>query len=425
MASTTHVPAAPDRPTAPRSRRRRVRDRLGVWGFRLAVVGLVGLNLWWFVRDRQPVLDLKALRGLIDNREYVEAESELRERLRRSPHDDEARMLLARSLAGQGRMLACAEELHRVPFWSPRKPEARFLEGQAFLEVGRARDAEPALRASVEDDPLHPTPDNFHKAATDMLIGLYVTEQRWDDAQEVVWKTYERANREDRAAALVMYLRTEVERIDPASVVEKLRRYVAADPEDFEARRALAKAEQALGRPAEATAQIQACLAARPDDLEVWRDWLAILQERGDTAALAEAVARLPKPASGDYDAPTWEAIGRVREAAGDHPGAAEAYRKAVLGQPHDADYHYRLALVEARLGNRDEARDHLDRSKVLRQARTDLVDAVIAYREALATGLAADPRVVEAAAKVEELCRTIGLNRAADALAATHRRAG
>lgn len=421
----TPSPSLVQRGAPARGPRWRWARRLSRWGFRAAVAVLLGLNAWLFVRDRQPVPDLKPVRGLVDARRYAEAEASLRQRLRRSPHDDEARMLLARSLAGQKRMRACADELHRVPFWSPRKPEARYLEGQAYLEAGLARQAEPALRACVANDPMHPTPDDLHRSATEMLIELYVAEGRWEDAQEVVWQVYDRANAEDRAAALVMLLRTEIERIDPASTLERLRKYVAADPQDFAARRALARAEQALGHEAEANAQIDACRKGQPDDPRNWRDWLLILQERGDAPALAQAVEQLPAARSEDYGPEVWEAIGRVRESAGDDTGAAEAYRRAVLARPQEADSHYRLALVEARLGHRDEARVHLDRSKVLRKARTDLVDAVIAYREALAVAPAADPRVVEAAEAVAALCRVIGLDRIADALASTHRRAG
>lgn len=421
MATTTQAPTSTG--TGARASRRwsRLVRRIGLWGFRLAFLAAVGLNIWLFLRDRGGVESLKNLRTLVDQRRYAEAVEGIRDRLRRSPHDDEARMLLARSLAGDRRMLECAEELRRVPFWSPRKPEARYLEGQALLEVGRAREAEAVLRICVENDPLHPTPDDLLRAATDQLIELYASESRWQDAQEVVWKIYDRANREDRAAALVMLLRTEIERIDPASTIERLRRYAQTDPSDFEARRALARAEQAVGREAEATATIEQCLKERPADLKVWRDWLTILQDRGDAPGLAAAVRQLPADHPDEYDPAVWEAIGRVREAEGDVQAAADAYRKAVQGRPRDEDFHYRLALVEARLGNREQAHEHLERSKELRKSRTELVDAVIAYREALAVAPATDPKVMAEAAKVADLCRVIGLDRTAKALDSTH----
>ena len=51
-----------------------------------------------------------------------------------------------------------------------------------------------------------------------------------------------------------MRVRSELERVAPDETIKKLERYVAADPTDWEALRALAKAASALGRPAEAAA---------------------------------------------------------------------------------------------------------------------------------------------------------------------------
>jgi tetratricopeptide (TPR) repeat protein len=328
-------------------------------------------------------------------------------------------MLLARALAGLERMLDCAEQLHRVPFWSPRKPEARFLEGQAYLKADRAVPAEAALLACIRDDPLHPTPPDHHKAATELLIELYATEERWDEAQEVIWTTYDRVGPLDRPAAIIMGLRTVVERIEPKTTAERLRRYVAADPSDLRARRALARAEQALGREAEASRQIAICLEAAPEDPGVWRDRLKILRSQDSPAALAAALAELPRSAEGDAD--VQEYLGQAREAAGDWPGAAEAYRKAVEKKPHDEDFHYRLALAESRLGRREPAREHLERSKALRQARGELLDAVLAYRDAVSTEPPGGPKLAAAVRKLTELCLALGLERVAAALDEAH----
>lgn len=420
MAATTPMPRATARPIGSRRRGgRRLLRWIARAAFWAASAGMIALNAWWLWADFAPTPELRPLRGLVDARRYDEAEPPLRERLRLSPNDDESRMLLARILAGREQLVACARELHRVPFWSPRKAEALFLEGQAYLDAGLARPAEAALRRCVEDEALHPTPADFHKAATELLIELLVTEERWSDAQDVVWAMYDRVGPADRPAALVMWFRAEVERIDPKATVDRLRKYAAADPGDVEARRALAKVEQALGRDDEARRLMQACLAARPDDPRVWRDWLKILKASDDTKGMAEAIARLP--ASAENDPEILEYRGMIREAAGDMPGAEEAYRRAVEGKPFDEDFHYRLALVLGRLDRRDEARGHLDRSKALRAAHTRLVDAFIAYREALAAENPPGPRVTERAGELIELCRSLGHRRTAKALEANH----
>ena len=72
------------------------------------------------------------------------AEPALREHLRRAPHDGELMIMLARALAARGDLLGCARQLHEVPYWWPQKAEAIFREGQSYLQIDRAKDAEHA-----------------------------------------------------------------------------------------------------------------------------------------------------------------------------------------------------------------------------------------------------------------------------------------
>src|SRR5262249_54545185 len=93
-----------------------------------AMLGLVGFNVWWFWRDTRPLPDLAVIARLMGHDQYAQAEPALREHLRRSPHDGEARMMLARAYAAGGRLLECAQELHDVPYWWPQKAEALYRE---------------------------------------------------------------------------------------------------------------------------------------------------------------------------------------------------------------------------------------------------------------------------------------------------------
>ena len=79
---------------------------------------------------------------------------ELREHLRRAPHDGAARMMLARVLAASGDLAGCTRELHQVPAWWPQKAEALYREGQAYLLMNRARDAEAASAGGHRCRPL-------------------------------------------------------------------------------------------------------------------------------------------------------------------------------------------------------------------------------------------------------------------------------
>ena len=200
------------------------------------ILGGIASGAWWYWRATRPLADLRTIEIWIGNRQYGPARKELREHLRLAPHDGAARMMLARVLAAGGDLAGCTRELHQVPSWWPQKAEALYREGQAYLLLNRARDAEAALLAVIDADPPHPAdPAVFHDASQE-LLSLYATEDRWDNAHVILWKVYDRATPAYRPTVLAMRIQSELERIAPTESVKLLKRYVAADPADWEAR---------------------------------------------------------------------------------------------------------------------------------------------------------------------------------------------
>ena len=129
----------------------------------------------------------------MSNEQYDVAEPALREHLRRSPHDGEVMIMLARALAARGDVLGCARQLHEVPYWWPQKAEAIYREGQSYFQIDRAKDAEDAWLLLMKDDPLHPVPGNIYHDACMALLNLYAIEDRWEDAYPVIWIAYDHA----------------------------------------------------------------------------------------------------------------------------------------------------------------------------------------------------------------------------------------
>jgi tetratricopeptide (TPR) repeat protein len=406
--------------------RRRPRAVRGGWRIlrRIALFGLVGglagFNAWWYWRDTRPLADARAIEAWIGGREYDRAESALRERLRRAPHDVESRTTLARVLAARGDLVGCARELDRVPYWSPRKPEALFREAQAYLSADRARDAEAALLAILDDDPLHPPDPGLYHDASQELLKIYALEDRWEDAYEVIWKAYDHAAPADQPLVLSMRIRSELERVAPTETAKVLRRYLAADPADFEALRALAKAELALGQRAEAVRDMEACLRGRPEDPRAWRDYLAMLESLGEQEAFDAALARVPR--SAETVPEIWMFRGQVKERGGDSRAAAEDYRKALELNPNLTKAHYRLTMIEERQGHREQAAAHRKRWQELRDARGRLSQVSREYRAALDAAAVPEPKpsaVAELRAATRRLastCAAMGWARAAEA---------
>ena len=94
---------------------------------------------------------------------------------------------------------------------------------------------------------------------------------------------------------LAMRMRPELERVAPKESIDILRRYAAAAADDWEALRALARGEQALGNHDEAARLFQVCLKGNPQNIRAWRDYLTLLVEHGDQDAFLALLANTPK----------------------------------------------------------------------------------------------------------------------------------
>lgn len=394
--------------------------RLGFWPLLLV---LIVLNARWFWRDRPSRMG--EIRKAVQRERFDEAGDLLRSHLARSPHDAEARILLARVKAARGDLLGCVAELSRVPPWDPNKPEALYREGQAALQADRADLAEAAWLACVRDDPLHPTPPEVHSDAGLELIKLYILEGRQAEAVALIWDEYELADWVDRPTLLSMRIRLELERINPADVAETLARYVSAAPDDWHARLGLARALETLGRRAEADRHLQIALEQRPEEPRGWGTLLDILSERGDEESLREAIDRIPSGVEDDMR--IWLHRGSVLEREGDLSRAADSYAEAVRLDPHGAPAHYRLGQLLSRLGRDEEAEEHLARNRTIQQARSNLRDAYSDFL--LAFGLA-PPQPEETipdrpgvAEDLAAICETLGMRRAAEELRELARR--
>jgi tetratricopeptide (TPR) repeat protein len=410
------APIAPGPPRAGvRAAQSGARSLLRAGGWILALA-LLSLNAWWAWREVRPVADLPAVSNWVSQGRLDEAEWALRERLRRSPHDGAALTLLGRTLAARGDSLGCARTLHQVPFWWPTKGAVLFLEGQAFKSIDRMADAETAWKGLSEFDPLHPMGENLVSKAVMDLLELYAQEERWEEARKLIWRAYDRADPADRPDFLIMRMRTELERIAPASSVVKLRRYLAAASEDWEARRALAVAEHATGNKPEATRLLLDCLESRPDDPRGWRDYLRLLHEDGDVDGRARALARVPTAAANHPEVMRYRAI--AQETQGDWAGAAETYRVLNEKQAANGEYLFRLAAAEERIGRRELARKHREASRAIREARTDLNQAFQTYMD-VSRAEPPDPKALAAAVgRLAALCETLGWRREAEAWA-------
>jgi tetratricopeptide (TPR) repeat protein len=377
--------------------------------------GLLIFNLCWYWRDSRPIADLETISNWISQEKYSQAEPDLREHIRRASHNGEARVLLAKVLGAKGDLLGCAKQLHEVPRWWPTKADALFHEGQAYLMANRAKDAEACWQAVVQEDPLHPVPSGTLREVILQLLSLYATENRWEDAAIIVWHAYEQTSQEDHLALLSMRVRSELERLAPEATIGIVKRYVAADPYDWEALRALARAELSLNLKDEAERHFQACLKGDPNNPRVWRDYLSMLHDTGNEEALGTLLGKVPEVAEREPE--IWRLRALLKEKSGDWIGAARDYGTALDRNPFLMASHYRLAMVEERLGRHESAAAHRKKADQLRDARGELRAAfnnVVAAEEARQQQKAIKPDLPTALRKLASVCETLGWARLA-----------
>jgi tetratricopeptide (TPR) repeat protein len=376
-------------------------------------IGVLGYNGYTYWRLSQPLTNLRTISGWIASNRAADAEKALKDRLERNPNDDESRIMYARALGARKDLLGCARELHKVPAWSPQKTEALYHEGNTYSILNRAKDAEAAWLEVIKDNPLHPpNPQLFHDAAAE-LMQLYAFEDRWDDAFVVLWRSFDEALPDDRPTLLSWRIRSELERMAHSESIKKIKLYVEADPKDWEALRALAGAESALGQTDDAKRHYQACLKGRPDDGRAWRDYLTMLYTIGDQELWRAELDRVPIAA--EKEGEIWKFRGIVKEKAGDLAGAASDYRTAIEKNPYIVEYHYRLSMIGDRLGKQAEADEQKLKTKQLREARADLRVVFGDFYKAQNEGSKTLPAET---AKLATTCRVLGFTRAADEFA-------
>ena len=273
-------------------------------------------------RETRPLPDLATISRFMSRDQYAQAEPALREHLRRSPHDgerpDDAREGLRRSWQPP-ELRPCSYT--RCPTGGRRNAEALYREGQSYLMIDRARDAEHAWLEVIKDDPLHPvSPEVFHDACQE-LLKLYATQDRWEDAYPVIWTAYDRAPAPEKSdladhadARRARASRAQgIGRATEALCRRRARRLGIAS--------ALARAELALGDRALAQRHFKACLKGRPDDVRAWRDYLAMLLEHGELERFLELLGT--PPPSADSEPETWFFRGVAGEKSGDWKTAA------------------------------------------------------------------------------------------------------
>jgi tetratricopeptide (TPR) repeat protein len=380
------------------------------------IVLLAGYGGWLVWDHYRPVPTIRDVNRLFAQKRLADAESGSRAALRRNPDDGRMRVLLARILAAQERTTDAAAQLHEVPADSPEKLDALYFEGQAWILTHHARRAEAAWLAYLNHKPEPDGTRTYEGRVETDLINLYSVEDRWDEAQTIIWRSYDRISDPQGKRALTrMAIRSHRERFLPKVALQTLRHYVAADPGDLQAQLAVARMAQAAGIPAEADGALAACREQYADDPSYLKTRFEILAARGESRELEEMLADPPKALE---SSPTyWRTLGNRAFQKKRWADSAVSYRRVLELDPSDVESTYRLSLIELRLGHRPEAKQLQKRHRELVNAVADFTPAYNGYLDSITDPPPeGSPTVAEAARRLAGLCRVMRWEREADA---------
>ena len=319
---------------------------------------------------------------------------------------------------GPARLVARAEAASKAGDWAEAlvrwravnasgsaRGRTHLAEARAALALGRASEAEGALRRAVAADPTASEPWR-------LWLEVLRVEDRMTDAQRVGWDAYAAVPPGDRPAVLRELTLALLADLPDDAARDTLARWSAVEDAEAEpdARAALIQRYNTMPRPGDPSRttrieELSKVLAERPGHAGAREALVTALADAGDVEAGRVALDSWPEPSR---DARYWRLRGRWDLEYGRDPkSAAAAFARALEELPHDWKTRVRLARALRGLGREAAARREAETVGRLREV---LDPAALGPR--LAAALPRPDRPETDVKALADLCARAGLNR-------------
>jgi tetratricopeptide (TPR) repeat protein len=339
----------------------------------LATAVLAGAA-WLAARAWPPLPNLSEINRLAHRGDWRPADDAVQEYLARRPKDVQALFLAARIAAGMNDLGRCTALLDRVPAGSALKAEALVRQGQALWEWRDARRAEQTWRRAL-DTAEKQADSGLVLAARAELVSLLILERRDGEARELLWKML--PGHTEPWRLLVTLVRLEVRSTNPSKVTPILDTVLSRDPEDAQARLALALYMADLLRWDDVLKHTQTCLAQSPSDPRGLMLLLQCYHNRQQWDEMDGVISASPSLFS---DVLCRRLIASRHEAAGRLQEAEASFREALDIDPFDPVTHYQLGQLLLRSNRSETAQGHMARSRQLQAHKERLQRFVSEY---------------------------------------------
>jgi tetratricopeptide (TPR) repeat protein len=336
------------------------------------LAALLALAMW---RLSNPLPSLEEVRRWADTRQWSRADTAMGRLVARRPHDAEVLLMAARVAAGRGDLERCWSILNRVPERSPLKPEALTREAQAAQSLHHARRAEAAWSKLLELTESRPELATFRLTAQAELVSLFSLERRVAEAQAVLWQMY--PDHSERWRLLIGLARIKAHGAPSQEAMQILQQIVLQDPDDFNARRALAICSAETLQWERAIELITSGPELERGDDQSREILLECYLRQQQWDAMDALIAELDLKSAGPK---TLRLCSERYENAGQWDKAESYYRRALESDDWDHTTHYRLGQLLQRRGQTEYAQQHMAKFHDLKKHRDALADFVAKY---------------------------------------------
>jgi tetratricopeptide (TPR) repeat protein len=309
----------------------------------------------------------------------------------------------------RGDLQGFIQVLDRVPDDAPDKPRALLEQALAYRQMADGVAFEKTIANCLARERRLQSPTEATIGAWSILIDHYLMQERWDEARDLFWNLVRVAPDPVRKKhVLLRMLAPDDERYDLSEMIAWHEKFVAQNPGDADAQRALGLNLARIGRMEEARQHLGACARAHPETSRFVDSWVWFLLMAGDVEQAAEILDSLPEEF--DQIDSFWMHRGRCHELRGAWSESARCFRKAVALSPHRLDANNRLAQALRITGSAREAAQQSEIAKQIAEAKRNLLNT----REDLLRQNAEPDS--HACARLAELCRTLGMTKEAEA---------
>ena len=300
---------------------------------------------------------------LIDQKRYTAAMAYLQDTLKKpAPPDVTAQLhtTLAVAYAESGDSDQAIRTLAEVIKAHPDNAEAYFNLGTVYAKQGPASGYQKAVVNFKEAIRLEPHFD----AARYSLAKVLVQVGQFSDA--VTYLSDYIQHRPNDAEGFHLLASAYAGLTQLSRAVEALERARQLKPEDYQILYDLGASLAKAGKTAEAIEQLRAAERINPDFADTHYQLALQLQKQGNVARSQQEMGifqRLKNQVGEEISAGTFNNEGNRLLQEGKAQEAAEAYRKAVQLDSHNAQWQYNLSLALAKLGDRDGQKNALQRA--------------------------------------------------------------